>query len=119
MANKTNKSKDPAAQSLAYKRWRGVSAEERSRLMRRASKIAAAKLSPKRRHEIASNAARSRWSQLTPEERSAEMRRRAVVRKQKRIDGAAGAPDRNAATKKTSNRTAQISADAREWARRL
>jgi hypothetical protein len=78
------KDKDTAAQSLAHKRWRGVSAEERSRLMSRAAKIGIAKLTPKRRSEIARNAAHAHWANVTPEERSVEMKRRAKVRKRNR-----------------------------------
>jgi hypothetical protein len=80
----TEKDKDTAAQSLARKRWRGVGAEERSRLMSHAAKIRIAKLAPKRRREIARNAARAHWANLTPEERSVEMKRRAAVRKRNR-----------------------------------
>jgi hypothetical protein len=80
----TERDKDAAAQSLAHKRWRGVSAEERSRLMSCAAKIGIAKLSKKRRSEIARNAALAHWGGLTPEERSVEMKRRAKVRKRNR-----------------------------------
>ena len=80
----TERDKDAAAQSLAHKRWRGVSAEERSRLMSRAAKIGIAKLSKKRRSEIARNAALAHWGGLTPEQRSVEMKRRARVRKRNR-----------------------------------
>jgi hypothetical protein len=80
----TEKDKDTAAQSLAHKRWRGVGAEERSRLMSHAAKIRTAKLTPKRRREIARNAAHAHWADLTPEERSVEMKRRAQVRERNR-----------------------------------
>jgi hypothetical protein len=73
------KPKDPAAQALGRKRWLGVSAEERSRLMR-AAVAKRKKLSPRRRRELASNASRSYWDALSPEERSAEMKRRAAKR---------------------------------------
>jgi hypothetical protein len=58
--------------------------EERSRLMSRAAKIGIAKLSKKRRSEIARNAALAHWGVLTSEQRSAEMKRRAGVRKRNR-----------------------------------
>ena len=80
----TGKKKDTAAQSLAHKRWRGVDAEERSRLMSHAAKIRTAKLAPKRRSEIARNAAHAHWADLTPEQRSVEMKRRAAIRKRNR-----------------------------------
>lgn len=78
------KPKDPAAQALGRKRWQGVSAEERSRLMRSAVAKRKKKLSPRRRRELASNASRAYWARLTPEERSAEMKRRAKKRKRRR-----------------------------------
>jgi hypothetical protein len=52
--------------------------------MSHAAKIRTAKLTPKRRREIARNAAHAHWADLTPEERSVEMKRRAQVRERNR-----------------------------------
>jgi hypothetical protein len=79
---KKEKKKDPAAQELARKRWKGVSPEERSRLMKNAA-ANRTKPSPEIRRQVASTAGRAFWAKLTPEERSAEMKKRAKKRKKK------------------------------------
>jgi hypothetical protein len=77
------KEKDPAAVALGKKRWKGVSAAERSRLMKQAVSKRTKKPSPELRRAVASNASRAYWDGLTPEQRSAEMKRRAKKRKKR------------------------------------
>jgi len=80
---KNDKTKDPAAQALARKRWSGVGAAERSRLMKNAALQRKKNMTPEQRSEGAKIAGLAFWAKLSPEERSAEMKRRAAKRKKK------------------------------------
>ena len=82
--DKEESQKTLAARLLAGRRWSGVSAKERSRLMRKAAEARMHVLTPKERRSMAQNASRCFWDNLTPEQRSAEMKRRAKVRNQNR-----------------------------------
>jgi hypothetical protein len=75
--------KDPAAVALGRKRWEGVSAAERSRLMKLAAAKPRQKLNEQRRKKIGAGS-RAYWAALSPEERSSEMKRRAKVRERNR-----------------------------------
>jgi hypothetical protein len=77
------KKKDPAAVALGRKRWKGISAAERSRLMKLAAAKPRQKLSEERRSKIGATT-RAYWDSMTPQERSAEMKRRAKKRGRKR-----------------------------------
>jgi hypothetical protein len=76
------KKKDPAAVALGRKRWKGISAVERSKLMKLAAAKPRQKLSEERRSKIGATT-RAYWDSMSAEERSAEMKRRARKRRKK------------------------------------
>jgi hypothetical protein len=78
------KRKHPGAVSLGKERWKNVTPEERSILMRGAVQKRNKNLSAEKLSEMASKAGRAYWDALSPEERSTEMKRRAKKRGKQR-----------------------------------
>jgi predicted Fe-S protein YdhL (DUF1289 family) len=83
-----NKRQSAGGQKGAARRWAGVSPEERSELMRAASR---ARWGPKKKagpqNPAASQLARTRWEKLSPEERRRAMERIRKARNKRTLGG--------------------------------